>query len=84
MEATDKETFFKSAPPLALIAKGHRLLRQCADGDEASSILEVNLETPTGKGRVTMSEWYTLRAGKLVSGNVILDTAAFCALVPAR
>lgn len=84
VEATDKETFFKSAAPLAQIVKGHRLLRQWTDGGEVCSIFDVNLETPAGKGSLTMSEWSTVRNGKLNSGRVILDTAAFRALVPAR
>lgn len=84
VEATDKETFFKSAIPLGQITKGHLLLHQWADNDEVSSIFDVKLETPAGKGKVTMSEWHTVHDGKLVSGRVILDTAAFRALLPQR
>lgn len=84
VEATNKEAFFASAARLALIAKGHRLLRQWEDGGEVSSIYEVNLETPAGKGWVAMSEWHTVRHGKLVSARLILDTAAFRALVPPK
>lgn len=49
VEATDKETFFKSAIPLAQIARGHLLLRQWAESDEVCSIFDVKLETPAGK-----------------------------------
>lgn len=83
-EATNKEAYFSSAAPLAAIAKGHRLLRQWADGDEVCSIHDVDLETPVGKGLVTMCEWHKAESGKLVFGRVILDTAAFRALAPAR
>jgi hypothetical protein len=31
-----------------------------------------------------MSEWHTTAQDKLVSGRVILDTAAFRSLMPAR
>ena len=82
VEAADKEAFFSSAARLATIVKGHRLLRQWEDGDEVSSFFEVNLETPAGKGAVTMSEWHTVRNGKLISGRVILDTAPFRSLLP--
>lgn len=84
VEAADKEAFFSSAARLAEIVKGHRLLRQWVDGIEVSSIFEVNLQTPVARGSVTMSEWHTVRNGKLISGRVILDTAAFRALVPAQ
>ena len=84
VEATDKKAFLKSAAPLAQIAKGHRLLRQWVDGDDVCSIFDVNLETSAGKTAVTMTEWHTVRGGKLDSGRVVLDTAAFRALVPVR
>jgi len=75
VKAANKESFFQSAAPLAQIAKGHRILRQWVDGNEVCSIFEMNLETPVGKGVVTMCEWHTVRGGKLISRCVILDTA---------
>lgn len=83
VEATNREAYFASAARLGPIVKGHRLLRQWADGDEVCSIYDVALETPSGKGTVTMSEWHRTARGKLASGRVILDTAAFRALMPA-
>ena len=78
----NSEDYLKAISALAPIVKGHRLLRQWEDGDEVSSFFEVNLETPAGKGAVTMSEWHTVRNGKLISGRVILDTAPFRSLLP--
>jgi hypothetical protein len=82
VEATDRETYFASAARLAPVVKGHRLLRQWEENNEVCSIYEVSLETPAGKGTVTMSEWHTIENGQLRSGHVILDTAAFRALMP--
>lgn len=84
VEATNREAYFASAARLALMVKGHRLLRQWVDGDEVCSIYDVALETPAGTGSVTMSEWHRTAQGKLTSGRVILDTAAFRALMPAQ
>jgi predicted SnoaL-like aldol condensation-catalyzing enzyme len=84
VEATNKDMYFASAAPLVRIVKGHRLLRQWEDGDEVCSIYDVALETPAGQGTVTMSEWHKTAQDKLVSGRVILDTAAFRSLMPAR
>jgi predicted SnoaL-like aldol condensation-catalyzing enzyme len=84
VEVANKEAFFSSAARLAPIVKGHRLLRQWEDGDEVSSVYEVNLETPAGSGAVTMSEWHAVRHAKLISGRIIFDTAAFRALVPPK
>jgi len=81
VETLSKEAYFASAARLALIAKGHRMLHQWQDGDEICSVYDVDLETPAAKGSVIMSEWHTVRNGKLASSRLILDTAAFRALV---
>jgi predicted SnoaL-like aldol condensation-catalyzing enzyme len=82
VEATNKEMYFTSAARLAPVVKGHKLLRQWEQGNEVCSIYDVSLETPAGKGTVTMSEWHTTDKDQLRSGRVILDTAAFRALMP--
>jgi len=46
------------------------------------SIYDVDLQTPIGRGAVTMSEWHTVVGGKVIAGRVIFDTAAFRALMP--
>jgi hypothetical protein len=84
VEAPNKEAYFSSAARLASVVKGHKLLRQWQEGDEVCSIYDVNLETPAGKGTVTMSEWHTTENDQLRSGRLILDTAAFRALMPPR
>jgi len=84
VEAANKEAYFSSAALLAPVVKGHKLLRQWQEGNEVCSIYDVNLETPAGKGTVTMSEWHTTENDQLRSGRVILDTAAFRALMPSR
>ena len=82
VEATNKEMYFASAARLAPVVKGHKLLRQWEQGNEVCSIYDVDLETPAGKGTVTMSEWHTTGKNQLRSGRVILDTAVFRALMP--
>jgi hypothetical protein len=84
VEAANKEAYFSSAGRLAPIVRGHRLLRQWETGEDVCSWYEVKLETPEGVGSVLMSEWHTARHGKLVAGRLVLDTAAFRALVPPR
>lgn len=83
VEATNKQAFFESAARLAPIVRGHRLLRQWEDGDEVSSVYELELETSVGSGTVLMSEWHTVRNGRLAAGCVMFDSVAFRALLPA-
>jgi hypothetical protein len=42
----------------------------------------MNLKTPAGKGSVLVSEWNTVRDGKVTSAPLVFDTAAFRSLVP--
>ncbi len=79
-----RDGFLAGAEGLRSIVRGHRLLHQWDDGTDVSSVYEVDLETPGGRGSVLMSEWHTVRDGQLVSGRVVFDTAAFRALVPQR
>jgi predicted SnoaL-like aldol condensation-catalyzing enzyme len=83
IETAGKDAFFKSAEGLKRIARGHRLLRQWVDGDDVCSVYELILETPVGTGSVPMSEWHRVRDGRLASGLVLFDSAAFLKFVPA-
>jgi len=83
IEVSGLDAFLASAEGLRRICNGHRLLHQWDHDDQVSSVYEVQIETPVGNGRVTMSEWHIVRNDQLVSGLVLFDTAAFRALVPA-
>jgi hypothetical protein len=83
VEARDRDTFFASARGLATIVRGHRLLRQWADGDQVCSIFEMHLETPAGSGSIPVSEWHTVRDGRIAAAHVLFDSGAFRVLVPA-
>ena len=83
LQSQGKAAFMDGSSGLAPIVRGHRMLRQFADGDEVCSIYDFEIETPAGAGSVTMSEWNTVRDGKLASARLVFDTAAFAALMPA-
>jgi ketosteroid isomerase-like protein len=81
-QADNKETFFASAAPLAPIVRGYRLVRQWEEGDEVCTVYECKLETPVGTGSVPISEWNTVRSGRVAAARLMFDTAAFRALMP--
>jgi ketosteroid isomerase-like protein len=83
LQSDGKAAFVEGSSGLRPIVRGHRMLRQFADGDEVCSIYDFDIETPAGAGSVTMSEWSTVRDGKLTSARLVFDTAAFAALMPA-
>ncbi len=82
LQVAGRNAFFASAEGLRPIVHGHSLLRRWVDGPEICSLYDVQLQTPTATGSVRMSEWHTLRAGLLICGRVVFDTAAFRALLP--
>jgi len=84
IKAQSKNEFFESANGLRAIVRGHRTLRQWADGNDVCTIYDAALETPLGSGSVTMCEWHHVRDGQLMSGRVFFDSAAFRSLMPAR
>ena len=84
VQVRGRDLFLDSAAGLKPIIRGHQLLRQWADGDEIRSWYDVDLQTPVKSGAVTMSEWHTVREGKLTSGRVVFDAAAFRAFLPSR
>ena len=82
VQVDSADALFASAKPLQQIVKGHRPIKQWRDGDEISTLYEMNLETPAGNGSVLVSEWNTVRDGKVTSATLVFDTAAFRSLVP--
>ena len=82
LQANNKETFFAGAAGLKSMVDGYRMLRQWEDGDEVCSVYEFKIKSPVARGSVLMSEWTTVRDGKLAASRLIFDTAAFGALMP--
>jgi hypothetical protein len=82
--APTAEAFFSSAAPLAKLVRGLRIVRQWEDGGDVGTLFEMKLATPTGAGEIFAAEWHSVRGGRLVSGHIVFDTAAFRAIVPAR
>ncbi len=82
VQVRGREEFLASAAGLGPIVRGHRLLQQWADGDEVCSWYDVDLQTPASSGSVTMSEWHTIRDGRLAAGRVVFDAASFRGFLP--
>ncbi len=82
LQSAGKQAFRQGSQQAAAIANGYRMLRQFEDGDEVVSIYEFEVGPPATPGRVVMTEWNTIRDGKLASARVVFDTAGFAALMP--
>ena len=71
LQVEGRDAFFDGAQGLKNIVRGHRTVRQWSDGEDVCTVYEVELQTPAGQGIVLMSEWHTVRDGRLAAGQVV-------------
>jgi ketosteroid isomerase-like protein len=83
LQSEGKAAFLAGASGLGPIVRGNQMIRQWVEDDQVCSIYEFKIETPAGPGSITMTEWATVRDGKLASARLIFDTAEMAALMPA-
>src|SRR6516225_194366 len=82
LEATGKADFLAGSATAAAMARGCEIHRQWVDGDTVCSFYDFKVETPAGAGSIPMAEWCVIRGGKLVSSQLIFDSAEMAALMP--
>jgi len=82
LQAEGKEAFFEGAQMAAAIVKGFTIHRQVEHEDQVVSMYDFEVGAPAMPGKVSMTEWNTIRDGKLASSRLFFDTAAFNALMP--
>ena len=82
LQVDNKAAFLEGAAGLGPIVRGYEMLRQWGDDNEACSIYDFLIETPKGKGAITMAEWTKVRDGTMIASRLIFDTTAFNALMP--
>lgn len=79
--AHSADEFFEVARGLLTIVRGHRILRCTADGDNVAVLYEIALQGPDDQGWLTAGGWFTVAGGRLSSGQLIYNNAAFDAIV---
>src|SRR5690242_20537719 len=72
----DKKAYFAGAEAKARFIHGFRILHQWARGDEVSTLYELDIRTPEGTAMLAMSEWHTVREGRVASTYMVFDSAA--------
>jgi hypothetical protein len=82
LESSGKAAFLSGSATAAAMARGCEIHRQWVDGDAVCSIYDFKIETPAGVGSIPMAEWSVISNGKLVSSQLIFDTADMAALMP--
>lgn len=79
-----RAAYFAGAADKAGFIRAFRILRQWADGDEGSTLYELDIGTPEGQATMPVHEWHTVDAGKLVSTRMVFDSSAKAARLMAN
>jgi hypothetical protein len=74
--AVDRETFIAEFGAKYDHVSDLRLLRQTERDGQVASLYELHARTPHGATTFLMSEWNTVRDGRLESALLVFDTAA--------
>ncbi|MEN8239735.1 MAG: nuclear transport factor 2 family protein [Actinomycetota bacterium] len=82
LQSVGKAAFIEGSQAAQAMARGYTMHRQLEDGDDVVSIYDFELGAPATPGTVLMTEWNTVRNGKLASAKLVFDTAQFAALMP--
>lgn len=72
----DKAAYFAGAEHKTRFIEAFRILRQWADGEEVCTVYELDIRTPEGAATMAMSEWHSVRAGRVASTYMVFDSAA--------
>src|SRR5690242_9220849 len=72
----DKAVYFAGAERKTRFIRALRILRQWADGEEVSTVYELDIQTPEGAATMSMSEWHTVREGRIAATYMVFDSAA--------
>lgn len=74
-----KSAYFAGAEEKTRFIHAFRILRQWADGDDVSTVYELDIQTPEGTATMAMSEWHTVHAGLVTSTYMVFDSSASAA-----
>ena len=74
--AVDRETYIAEFGAKYDHVSDLRLLRQTERDGQVASLYELDARTPHGATTFLMSEWNTVRDGRLESALLVFDTAA--------
>ncbi|MFC4590075.1 nuclear transport factor 2 family protein [Sphaerisporangium corydalis] len=72
---------FQLGKGLLRIVRGHEVSQWVVEGDNVAALYEIMLQGPAGVSPLTTGGWFTVTDGRVSSGRLIYDSAAFEAIV---
>ena len=82
LQASGKDQFAEGSQMAAAIADGYEMIQQVEQGEVVVSLYNFKVKAPATPGSFTITEWNTVRDGKVASARIVFDTAAMGALMP--
>lgn len=74
-----RDAFFAAARAKYEHVRDLRILRQWEDGDDVCSVYELDVATPRAKASLLMTEWNSIRDGRVASALLVFDTSTMAA-----
>jgi predicted SnoaL-like aldol condensation-catalyzing enzyme len=71
-----QEVFFAGAEEKSALVRDFRVLRQWEDGDDISTLYEIEVETEAGAASMLMHEWHHIRDRSIDSTVMVFDTVS--------
>lgn len=72
----DRSVYFAGAAEKVRFIRAFRILRQWVDGDDVSTVYELDIQTPEGSATMPMSDWHTVKAGRVTSTLMVFNASA--------
>jgi hypothetical protein len=72
----DKNAYFAGAGKETRFIDAFRILHQWADGDDVSTLYELDIRTPEGAATMAVSEWHTVKSGQVASTFMVFNSTA--------
>ena len=82
--AHDVDELIELSKPLFDVVRGVRFRRWVTDGDNVSSLYDIELHGPGGSGWMTMGGWFTVAGDRVTTGYVVYDSATQHAIISGR
>ncbi len=71
-----KAEYFGGAEEKARFIREFRILRQWADGNQVSTLYDIEIGTAEDAATMAISEWHTVREGQIASTFMVFDSDA--------
>lgn len=74
--AGNRDQYFAGAKAKAALIRGMHILKQCEAAGDVATLYRLEIECPHGAASLLVSEWHSVRNGRVASACMVFDTGA--------